>query len=96
MDNNLNNIYAEVWEICKYIDVGFVSKIPSTVLKEIRENKNNNWTFKYDLSISLENQNIMEDTKKFLSILYYKYYCDDNEKKEVLNCWIKNNKNKKV
>ena len=92
MDNikeNMKNIYAEVWEMFKYLNSEDLNKIPKNILKEINENKNENHTFKYNPNICLEEQNIMEDTKNYFSILYYKYCCSNNEKENIIKHWMK-------
>ena len=64
----LENIYAELWEIFQYVDLGIVSKIPKSILEIIKNNKNDNWNFKYDYKKNLNEQEIMEETKDFYSI----------------------------
>ncbi len=90
--NVLENIYAEIWELFKYLDVEFLMKIPSSVLNEIKNHKNDLWNYKYDIKKNLEDQQILEETKDYLSILFYKYFCNNEEKKELFEQWIKNSK----
>ena len=90
--DNLKNVYSEIWEIIKYLNYKTVIKIPSDILKTIRENKNENWNFKYNPKKSIEDQKIMEETKDYLSILFYKYCCNQNEKKDVFKHWVNNKK----
>ena len=90
INENLKNVYAEIWEILKYLNIEDVMKIPEKALKKIRENKNDNWSFKYNIDFCLDEQNIMDDTKNYFALLYYNYCCTDEEKKDTLKKWMNN------
>lgn len=77
---NIQYTFFELDEILKNMPLNYVEKIPNKLKKIISENKINNG-FIYNKEIDLDKQNILEDTKVFLSILYRLYWCSDVTKK---------------
>ena len=56
-------------------------------------NKLNEIEVNIDISKELEEQNISQESKDMISLLYYKYIADDDEKIELIKIWS-NNDNK--
>ena len=54
--------------------VDYTNKLPKKLIKVINENKKNN-EFIYDKNKPLHEQNILKDTRVFLSLLYRVYWC---------------------
>ena len=52
------NAYTEVLDILKYISKEDYEKIPKSKIKVFEENSNKNYSFKYDVDKTLEEQNI--------------------------------------
>lgn len=75
---DLKYSFFEISEILKNIPIEYNEKLPSKLKKIIDENKVNNG-FVYNINETLENQNILHDTKIFLSILYRIYWCADKK-----------------
>ena len=89
-DEEMRNIYAEVWEILKYTNIADLKKIPEKIFFEIKNNRNINHKFKYNPDKNLEEQEIMEESKNYFSALYYKYCCNPEEKKNLVKHWVDN------
>lgn len=60
------------------------NKIPIKLRKLIHENKLENYNSKINTSIPLEEQQLTENTKAFLAMLYINYWCKDEEEKKQL------------
>lgn len=45
---------------------------------------------KIDANKKLINQNISEETKDIISLIYYNYFADDKEKNEIAKIWKEN------
>jgi len=81
----INTAYETLY-VLKHCDKSFLSKIPNQMAKDCSKqitllpNK------------KLKEQNISEETKDFISGLYYTYIATPQEKKDILNIWQQNDK----
>ena len=75
MKDNLlySNVATEVVEIFSYLEEDILLKIPQKVIEKIYKLKNNNHLFKIDKNKSLEEQNMLKETREVLTILFLKY-----------------------
>ena len=80
----------EISEILKNLERKLTEKIPEKVRQEIERNKAKNHEFKYDSSKSLYNQNMLETTKKYLTMLYLRFWSTPEEKKQTLKAMHQN------
>ncbi len=83
-------VFSELYEIFKYLPDDFKKKIPEELLEIIKDNRNENYIFKYDKSKKLEEQDIYEETKAFITYLYLNYYCSFEEKENLIKIMKKN------
>ena len=89
-----NDVYKEVFTILSFFSNDLIDKIPSTVLETIGNlSLNSNANFYIDKEKSLKDQNISDDSKNLISLIYYSYIASENEKNELLKLW-NNNENK--
>lgn len=65
--------FVEVDEILKYLSEADYNKIPTNVINYIKNNKDNSYTWKYDTSKKLKDQNVSDDTIAILSYLNMEY-----------------------
>lgn len=81
----------ETLYILNHCDKKFVSKIPTKILNNLNEiAKNSSKKINLLPNKKLKEQNISDETKDFISGLYYTYIADKNEKKEILSIWQQN------
>ena len=66
----------------RYLPIEYNSKLPKNFKDLINENKISNG-FKYDTDKTLDNQEMLHDTKILLSILYRTYWCSEEKRKEL-------------
>lgn len=88
----INTAYETLY-VLKHCDNSFVSKIPNQILKNLKQMaKNCSKQITLLPNKKLKEQNISEETKDFISGLYYTYIATQQEKKDILNTWQQNDK----
>ena len=86
----INTAYETLY-ILNHCDKEFISKIPIKILNNLKEiAKNSSKKINLLPNKKLKEQNISDETKDFISGLYYTYIADQNEKKEILSIWQQN------
>ncbi|MCI9177128.1 MAG: hypothetical protein HFJ28_00710 [Clostridia bacterium] len=79
------NAYVEVLEILKYIPVEDYNKIPKNKIELFETNANNGYTFKYDISKTLDEQNVSKITKGIIAILFRDYWATESQREKIIN-----------
>lgn len=82
----------EMSEILKILDIELVNKIPQNIKDIIEKDKDNNHEFELDYTKKLEEQKMLETTKMFLTMLCLKFWCNDEQKKQILDAMVSNEK----
>ena len=72
---------VQVDEILNYLNPEELKKIPENVRKTIKDNKDKNYTWKYDVSEKLEEQNLNRKSIAILSYLNMEYLLNDEQGK---------------
>lgn len=87
----VDDIAKETLDILKYFNSDFVSKIPNKFLENLKMiAETSQIAVNIDKNKKLEEQEITEDCKDLISLIYYSYVANENDKKEILKCWNKN------
>jgi len=81
---NIKCAYSEVYEIINLMSYDLRSKIPSKFINLIMTQKDENYTPKIARNISLEEQNLREETISILAYLKLNCFCDNEEKKQFV------------
>lgn len=76
-----NKRLVEVDEILNYLSDEDLMKIPENIRQIIKENKDKEYVWKYDISQELKNQNLSRDTIIILSYLNMEYLLNEQQKK---------------
>lgn len=76
---------TEVYEILKHLSSENFKKIPSNVINLIKDNMDENYIFKYDVSKSLQEQNISRNTVAVLSYINMEYLLNDKQREFIDN-----------
>lgn len=75
------DVALETLEVLKYFNTEFTSKISESFLNSLKElAKKSKLEVKIDANKKLINQNISEETKDIISLIYYNYFADDKKK----------------
>jgi len=86
-----NSLY-EISEILKILDRNLVFKIPKNVIDMIENEKSEDYSFQLDYSKKLSEQKISKTTELFLTALDLKYWCNEEEKQQISNAMVENEK----
>lgn len=85
------NIYKEVLITLAYFDEELIKKIPDKVFENLKELAGESEEdFYINTEKDLENQDISEESKDLISLIYYDYIADEQEKKEIMKSWNEN------
>lgn len=85
---------SEVLEILGYMDDEYLNKISPDFLKFLQENKDINYIKHIDITKDIESQITKKKTKAILGIIFYKFWSDEQEKKDFIKT-LKDNEAKK-
>lgn len=86
----LKNTLFEVSVILKNIDKNLSNRIPERLKEYIETNKSQSYKFKYDYDKSLSEQRMLKTTEKYLTMLFLRYWCTNEEKTKVLDAMKRN------
>lgn len=78
-------IFSEVYDVLKFCSDDLFKKIPKKLIKFIDDNRDKNYITTINPYVSLEEQEIQEDTKVVLALLYRNYFADEDEKQNFYN-----------
>ena len=87
-----SRVMTEMDEIVKYLDPEILGRIPKKLLNNIRLTKDNQYNFKLDKTKSLDEQQLLNETKQYLSAIFIIYCCDREEQTRLINICKKNDK----
>lgn len=86
-----NNIYKEVLITLAYFDAELIKKIPDKVFENLKELAGESEEdFYINTEQDLEKQDISEESKDLIALIYYDYIADEQEKKEIMKLWNEN------
>lgn len=88
--SNLEKAFSEVDMILDLIDSEMKNKVSANFIKFIKEEKDNNYKPNINPELPLEEQNILPETIDILALLKLNYWCNEEEKKELLKVLNKN------
>jgi len=85
---SLDDAFKEVYTVLTFSDKDITSKIPDEVLRSIVEHASNSSIEpRIDMEKDLLDQDISEEGKDLLSIIYYSFVCNEEEKKNLFKIW---------
>ena len=89
----IDDVAKETLYILKCFESKFVSKIPNKFLENLKKiAETSQITVNIDRYKKLEEQEISEECKDLISLIYYNYIANENDKEEILKSWNKNEK----
>ena len=60
-------------------------KIPKDIILHYEKNANNNYNFKYDITRSLDEQNVSKTAKTIIAIFFRDYWATPEQRNKILN-----------
>lgn len=85
-------VFSEVYAILSQLEDTSVKKIPEKLLNQIKENAIEEVNY-IDKETPLEKLRLKKETKEFLAIISYYYFCDDEEKQKWDEVLTENERN---
>lgn len=76
--------YKEVFEILKYIPKADYDKIPNEKIALYKTMQDKNYNFKYDPSVTLDEQNVSKRAKAIIGLLFRDYWATDIQREKIL------------
>ena len=83
---------AEINEILKYLPKEEVEKIPSKLREFFKEVESKDYVTNINPDLPLDEQNIKEKTKDIIALIYRNYWCSEEERKELDQKLIENDR----
>ena len=80
-----SNVASELLEIFKYLDKGLKEKIPQKLKENLDEIRNKEYKLNIDKTKTLNEQELLPQTRQVLSIIYLKYCCSPEEAKKIID-----------
>lgn len=93
MSNAYSKAYVEVLEIISHFSEEDFKKIPKSEIDFYNENKDNEYEFKINPNIDLNEQNISREANAILVAMYRDYFATENQK-QILEKLLKQNEQK--
>lgn len=78
--NKYNMACTEILEILKYLSNEDYEKIPKDEINFFEQNKDTDYSFKFNENLSFEEQAILPETKAIIVKLYKDYFCTNEHK----------------
>ena len=90
-NQEINDIAKETLTVLSYFDDNLIKKIPEKFLDYLRNlASTSNYVTHIDVEKKLVNQDISEESKDLIALIYYSYIADEEERKEIIKSWNKN------
>lgn len=83
MTTTYKNALAEVDTILKLMSKNLLNKIPNLFLNFIEQKKSKSYITNLNFEKSLNEQNLLKETRTILSLIYRSYLCDDKTRKKL-------------
>ena len=84
MENNFQKAYTEVLVILKHMPKEDVNKIPQNIINGFELNQDKNHHFELDFNKKIEEQDLLEESKDILSVLFRDYWATAEQKNKIL------------
>ena len=89
MNQEFKEVAVEINSIFDNLPMDLLNKIPLKIRDFFKDNSSTTYSFVYDKSKRLNEQNIKDKTRGIISILYRNFLCNDAERKEYNDIYIK-------
>ena len=86
--------YAEVDYIIHHMNERYISKVPEKILNFFSTIKDPNYVVYVNPRVPLENQNLKHYTLELVALLHLKYWCEDEQRRNMLYEKMKENQRK--
>lgn len=85
INSDYSKAYSEVLEIISALPRSEYNKIPIKYIEYLEENADRSEGFKYNIGLPFDRQNVSEEAKDVLSVIYRLFLADNETKKYLSN-----------
>ena len=89
MNQEFKEVAVEINSIFDNLPMDLLNKIPLKIRDFFKDNASTTYSFVYDKSKRLNEQKLKDKTRGIISILYRDFLCNDVERKEYNDIYIK-------
>lgn len=86
MVKNYDKAYKEAFVIINYLPKSDFEKIPNNVVKMFEAKMDRDYEYDLDKNKSFEYQEMLEETREILAVLYKRYFANEKEREIIENC----------
>lgn len=90
LNDKYTKALAELKVILENSEDSIIKKIPKTFIMFVEENYDKDYSCKITPNISINDQNILDETKYLIALIYRSYLCSENERKEYDKILLEN------
>ncbi len=76
--------YSEVYNIINHFEKELYAKIPQSFINAIEKNRDLNYKVNIDYTKTINEQELLRETRVILSLIYRDYLCTDEQRKEII------------
>ena len=84
MEDAYPNAYTEIYEIVSHMPVHYIKKLPEELFNLLKEKRNQNYEYHINIDKTLNEQEMLMETKAILSNLYRDFWSSPEKKEEIL------------
>lgn len=85
------DLYKEVLIVLSNFNKDIIKKIPDNIfIKLVEMAADSKKEVNIDLNKKLEEQDVSQECKEMIALIYYQYIADSDEKKELIKIWKEN------
>ena len=92
--DNQKLIYTQVYNVLLSLGEDYINKISHDVFEAIKNNRDENYEFKVNPDISLDEQELFDESIALLAYLKLEYWCQTDDEKKELQQLLKFNEEK--
>jgi len=81
---------AEVLDVLDHMSSNDVAKVSEKFIAFLKENASKNYVPNLDYSKQLKDMNLKEEARGILALMYEKYWCSEDKKKELFQSYSEN------
>lgn len=81
---NYRKAFVEVDAVLSCLNIEEFNKIPNSLISTIKENKDENYLYEYDINLEYDKWKLMLETKSILYNILKKYLANEEQKKFLL------------
>ena len=84
MEGIINQSFTEIYDIVMHLEKSLYNKIPNSFIQMLKDNKDDNYKVNIDYSKSINEQDLLKDTRVILSLIYRDYICSKEKRQELI------------